>query len=101
MLERAYMIGYRQGLYTDDELTAAFDLATHAAAQALGLADYGLAIGSRANLVAVAASGIPEAVASPPTRRLVIHDGRIVHNGLLPGTDLEPLSHPSTGPATS
>jgi cytosine/creatinine deaminase len=84
MLERAYMIGYRQALYTDAELAVAFDLATHAAAAALGIEDYGLAAGARANLVAVRAGSVAEAVAAPPPGRLVIHAGQIV--GSEPGT---------------
>jgi len=78
MLERAYMIGYRQGLYTDEELGVAFDLATHAAARALGIADYGMAPGDRANLVATRAENIPQAVAAPGPRVLTIHAGRVV-----------------------
>jgi cytosine deaminase len=78
MLERAYMIGYRQGLFTDDDLGAAFDLATGAAADAIGLDDFGLPPGARANLVAMDAHGVAEAVAAPPERLVVIHDGRVV-----------------------
>lgn len=78
MLERADMIGYRQGLFTDDELAIAFDLATHAGAAVLGIDRYGLDPGARANLVAIAAASVPEAVAAPPERLLVLHDGQIV-----------------------
>jgi cytosine deaminase len=78
MLERASMIGYRQGMYSDAELRVALDLATHASARAIGVADYGLQVGARANLVAIDAASAPEAVALPPGRLLVVHDGRIV-----------------------
>jgi cytosine/creatinine deaminase len=78
MLERASMIGYRQGLYTDDELRVAWDLATGAAARALGLPDHGIHPGAPAHLVAVEAGGVPEAVAQHPPRRLVLHGGKIV-----------------------
>ena len=78
MLERASMIGYRQGMFTDDELRVALDLATNASAQAIGVDDYGLQVGARANLVAIAAPSAAEAVASPPDRLLVVHDGRVI-----------------------
>ena len=76
MLERAYMIGYRQGFYTDDELAVAFELITSASAEALGFEPGGLAPGARANLIALEAGSIAEAVAAPPRRMLVIKDGR-------------------------
>lgn len=81
MLERAYMIGYRQGLYTDEELAVAFELATAAPARALGIERHGLEVGCRADLVAVDAPSVAEAVAAPPRRLLTIHAGRIVHDG--------------------
>ncbi|HWK28251.1 MAG TPA: amidohydrolase family protein [Solirubrobacter sp.] len=78
MLERVYMIGHRQALYTDDELRLAFSLAGSAGAEILGLEDYGLQPGARANLVAIDAPSVPEAVAAPPRRLLVLHDGAVV-----------------------
>lgn len=78
MLGRASMIGYRQGLYGDEQLRDAFALATTEAAAVLGIADYAIAVGARANLVVIEAPSVPEAVAAPPRRRLVLHDGRIV-----------------------
>jgi cytosine deaminase len=65
-------------MYSDDELRVALDLATHASASAIGVEDYGLHAGARANLVAIAAPSAPEAVALPPERLAVVHDGRIV-----------------------
>ncbi|MET8469318.1 amidohydrolase family protein [Streptomyces sp. NPDC006422] len=78
MLERATIIGLRDGLMTDEELRVAADLVTVEAAAALGLDDYGIAPGSRADLVAIAASSVPEAVADHPRRVLVLHDGKVV-----------------------
>ncbi|WP_017591930.1 amidohydrolase family protein [Nocardiopsis potens] len=78
MLERATIIGLRQGLMTDEELHVAAALSTTEAAAALGLEDYGVRVGARADLVAVEASGVPEAVAGHPGRRLVLHSGRVV-----------------------
>lgn len=78
MLERATIIGLQAELMTDDDLEYASSLVTDSAAAALGLADYGLKPGCRADLVVVAARSVPEAVASHPERMLVLHGGRIV-----------------------
>jgi cytosine deaminase len=77
MLERASIIGYRQRLYTDEELRLAFDLATKNGARTLGIAGYGVEVGDRANLVAIDARSVQEAVVAHPPRRLVVHDGRV------------------------
>ncbi|MER5734767.1 MULTISPECIES: amidohydrolase [unclassified Streptomyces] len=77
MLERATIIGLRSGLMTDPELRHAAALVTGEAAAALGLEGYGLHPGARADLVAVAAGSVPEAVAAHPRRLLVLHAGRI------------------------
>jgi cytosine deaminase len=79
MLERAAILAYRQGLATDPDLELAFSLATDRAAAALGLdGGYGLREGASADLVAVRASGIPEAVAAHPPRELVLKRGAVV-----------------------
>lgn len=81
MLERATIIGLQGGLRTDGELRYAASLVTESAAAVLGLADYGLRVGARADLVVVAARSVPEAVAAHPPRRLVLHGGRVVSGG--------------------
>ncbi|MGW5232953.1 amidohydrolase family protein [Streptomyces nodosus] len=78
MLERATIIGLRSDLMTDDELRTAASLVTTEAAAALGLDRYGLQPGSRADLVAVAAGSVAEAVAAHPRRLLVMHAGRVL-----------------------
>ncbi|AXI76256.1 amidohydrolase family protein [Peterkaempfera bronchialis] len=78
MLERATVIGLRSELMTDDELHLAASLVTTEAAAALGLDRYGLRPGDRADLVAVAAGSVAEAVAAHPRRLLVMHAGRVV-----------------------
>ncbi|MEU0402025.1 amidohydrolase [Streptomyces sp. NPDC006197] len=78
MLERATIIGLRTGLTTDPELSVAASLVTGEAAAALGLTDHGLTPGARADLVAVAAGSVPEAVAAHPRRLLVLHAGLVV-----------------------
>ncbi len=78
MLSRAMMIGYRSGFYTDDELTAAFDVVTTAGAKALGLEGYGIALGAKADFVTLAAEHVPEAVVAAPKPRRVFKAGRLV-----------------------
>ena len=78
MLRRAEVIGYRSGFYTDDELSAAFDLVTSAAAKALRLEGYGLEVGAKADFVTLEAAHIPEAVVSVPRNRKVFKSGRLV-----------------------
>jgi cytosine deaminase len=81
MLQRAMMIGYRSGFYTDEHLTLAFDLITRNAAAALGISDHGLRVGAAADLVVLAAQHVPEAVVARPPRRTVIRSGRMVASG--------------------
>ncbi|MCT7663195.1 amidohydrolase family protein [Shinella kummerowiae] len=78
MLGRAMMIGYRSGFYTDEELSAAFDVVTAASAKALGLDGYGIAVGAKADFVTLAAAHVPEAVVAVPKGRRVFKAGRLV-----------------------
>lgn len=79
MLERAMLIGYRQGMMADSDLCHTFAMATALPARALGLGtDYGLAPGARADLVALDAGSVPEAVAGRSGGRIVIKRGRVL-----------------------
>jgi cytosine deaminase len=78
MLGRAMMIGYRSGFYTDEELSAAFDVVTAASAKALGLEGYGIAIGAKADFVTLDAEHVPEALVAVPKGRRVFKGGRLV-----------------------
>ena len=78
MLERAMLIGYRQGLLADADLELAFDLGNSRSAEVIGLADHGLRVSAIADLVAIPAGSIPEAVAAHPPRAVVMKRGRIV-----------------------
>ena len=84
MLRRAMMIGHRSDFRTDNELGIAFDAVTTAGAKALGIADYGLHIGARADFVTLPAAHVPEAVVAVPKGRSVYRGGvRIVRNDVL------------------
>ena len=78
LLERASIIGWKGDFRRDDQVETAFDLVSAAGARALGIADYGTVVSGPANLFTITASGVPEAVAAHPIRKLVLHDGRIV-----------------------
>ena len=80
MLERAMLIGYRQGMKSDAELCAAFALATTAPARVLGFDDsYGVKAGAWADLVGLDVSSLPEALVGRPAERLVMKRGRVIH----------------------
>ncbi len=81
LLERVAIIGWKGDFRRDDQVETVFDLVSTAGAKALGIADYGLAVGAPATLFTLAASGVPEAVAAHPTRSLVLFDGKIVARG--------------------
>lgn len=81
LLERAMLVGYRSGFNTDDELAAAFDMVTASAARALGLPDYGLTEGGRADFLVLDAQHVQEAVVARPRPRDVYKNGRLVARG--------------------
>ena len=76
LLERAAIIGWKGDFRRDGQVEVAFDLVSAAGARALGIGDYGVAVGAAANLFTMAASCVPEAVAAHPPRKLVFFDGR-------------------------
>lgn len=78
MLRRANLIGYGSGFKEDWELEAAFAMVTDEGAKALGIRDYGLTVGARADFVTLAAQHIPEAVVAVPAGRNVYKNGRLV-----------------------
>jgi cytosine deaminase len=78
MLQRATMIGQRNGFTRDTDLELALDTCTFQGAVAIGLPNYGLEPGRDADLVLVAAETVAEAVADPPPRSLVMKRGVVV-----------------------
>jgi cytosine/adenosine deaminase-related metal-dependent hydrolase len=78
MLERAMLVAYGSGFLTDHELGIALDLATHSAARALGLDDYGVHVGGRADLIVLPARNVAEAIVARPVRSHVFKAGRLV-----------------------
>ncbi len=83
MLERAALIGWRADWRTDAQMLDAFDLATASAAKATQLTFTPIEEGAPANFFAIAASCLPEALATHAPRALVVHKGRVVaRNGV-------------------
>ena len=78
MLDRAAVIGYRQGFFTDDDLAHAFGMATVLPAAVLGRPHYGVAVGDAADLVLLPTASLAEAVLDRPRARKVLKGGRIV-----------------------
>lgn len=78
MLERAYQLAWQSDYDRDPAIETCLSLATFGGARAMGLKDYGLDVGCRADLVLVAAETAAEAVCYHPPRRLVMTGGRIV-----------------------
>jgi cytosine deaminase len=81
MLHRAEVIGYRSGFYADEDLVTAFDLVTGAGRRALGWPNVEVAVGSPADLIAIEARHVPEAVVTYPVRRYVWKAGMLVARG--------------------
>lgn len=76
MLQRAMLIGYRSGFYTDAALRVALHMATEAGAAVLGRQDHGLQVGHAATFVALRAPNAAAAVAAAPAGRMVVHNGQ-------------------------
>jgi cytosine/adenosine deaminase-related metal-dependent hydrolase len=84
MLERAMLIGLRNGFRRDEDIELALDVCTYGGARTLDLENYGLSVGCAADLLLVPGETVAEAVISRPADRTVVKRGRIVvRNGEL------------------
>jgi cytosine deaminase len=84
MVERAQYIAYRVDYRRDDDIESALDYATYAAAEVLGVENYGLEAGCRADFVTLPAETLAEAIVDPKPRSLVVKNGRVLaQNGEL------------------
>ena len=84
MLKRAMMIGYRQGMNADEELSLLFGMITHHTAATMGFGAHRMEEGAPADLVLIEAPEVALAVVEHPPRALVMKGGRIVaQNGAL------------------
>lgn len=77
MLQRAMLVGYRSGFYTDEHLHVALDMITEASAAAIGKSGYGLAVGNEATFLVLDAPNGAAAVAGAPAGRVVVRRGKV------------------------
>ena len=77
MLNRAYLVCYRNNFRRDDQIEDVIDLITNSSAEVMGIDDYGFAVGKAADLVIVDDETHAAAVIRRPIPRLVMKRGRI------------------------
>jgi cytosine deaminase len=91
MLDRAAIIAERHRMFTDRELDEVFALVTSEADKALGRPRRELRAGAVADLVALDAASITDAVVDRPPRKLVIRAGRIAAERGVPSAALQEI----------
>jgi cytosine deaminase len=77
-LQVGFLLAFAAQLWRRADIETLYDMATVNGARLMRVADYGLAVGRRADLVVVAAPSVQEAYRTQPSRLAVIHDGRVV-----------------------
>jgi cytosine deaminase len=92
MLDRVSIIAERHAMFTDGELNDAFALTTSEADKALGRPRRELRAGAVADLVAVEAASVADAVVDRPPRKLVIRAGRIAAERGVPSAALRKIA---------
>ena len=78
MLEVAFLASHLLWMTTLEEMDILYDLITTAPARAMGLADYGLREGNKADLVVLNAESVHEALTCHEAPAHVIKDGKEV-----------------------
>jgi cytosine deaminase len=87
MIERAMIVGYCSGFYTDEEIRFAFDMVSANGGAAMRIPDYGIRCGSLANFLVLPAHQIQEAVMTRPRERSVYRAGKLIaRNGQIDRT---------------
>ena len=77
-LQAAFVLAHYGQMSGAGEMATLIDMITGNPAQALGVENYGLATGNRADLVAFAAPSVTDAIRLVAPRRLVLRAGRVV-----------------------
>jgi cytosine/adenosine deaminase-related metal-dependent hydrolase len=77
MLERAYIMAYRNNLRRDDDIENVIDIVTYGNASVMGDTNYGLRVGANADLVIVEGETHVEAVVARRPRDIVMKRGRV------------------------
>jgi cytosine/creatinine deaminase len=78
MIERAMIVGYCSGFYTDEEIRFAFDMVSVNGSAAMRIPDYGIRYGGLANFVALPAHHVQEAIMARPRERSVYRAGKLI-----------------------
>ena len=78
MLERAMLVGWKQNFRRDEDLELAFSTCSTIGRRQMGLPEAGTAVGMTADLIALPAENLPEAVISRPPRSFVMKAGRVL-----------------------
>jgi len=78
LLQRAMLLGYRSGFYTDEELYVALDMVTSAPAAVIGKSDYGLVAGNAATFIVLDEPNGAAAVAAGGGARRIVRRGVFV-----------------------
>lgn len=81
LLDRAAVVGYRQGFFSGEDLAHAFATATALPVRLPGLANDGLAVGDSAGPVLLPSGSVAGAVLDRPRARTVPKRGRVVARG--------------------
>ena len=79
----AFLASHRLWMTTSDEMESLYDMITTSAAQAIGLADFQLRVGSLANLVVLGAPDVLEALRNHAAPAHVISNGSLVDQARL------------------
>jgi cytosine deaminase len=77
-LERAMLVGWKQNFRRDEDLELAFSMCTAVSREQLGLAEAGTEPGMVADLIALPAECVAEAIVNRPPRTLVMKAGRVL-----------------------
>ena len=78
-LERAMLVGWKQNFRRDEDLELAFSMCTAVSRRELGLAEAGTEPGMMADLIALPAECVAEAIVNRPPRTLVMKAGRVLY----------------------
>ncbi len=77
-LEVAWVMAHTAQLVFADDIETVYDMVTTNAARTMGLTDYGLEVGKRADLVVLDAPNVKEALRLQADRLYVVRKGRVV-----------------------
>lgn len=80
ILERVALIAMKNGFRRDEDLELTMELCTTRGAELLGLKDYGITEGCKANFVLVKGRNLPESIVSYNKDRMVFRNGKMIRN---------------------